>query len=204
MDLSGLDQPEDWREVRSYIQNSPLWGKFIYKRKLDSTSNYIRSNPKITVGAVVLAEEQSRGRGKGVRKWHSPRGGLWFSASVMAVTESLRQNLYVRILRAIANSLSEYGIQAAISHPNDLIVNEKKIGGILIEEYGEGLIVGVGVNVNNDLDKLPGNVSSNSTSIKEQMGREIGRDHLLTRILNNLEKAYVQVKPEIHNTGGVK
>ncbi|MDD5778993.1 MAG: biotin--[acetyl-CoA-carboxylase] ligase [Candidatus Thermoplasmatota archaeon] len=122
-------------------------------------------------GIVVVAEEQQAGRGRLHRQWLSPRGGLYFSLVVHP--ENL---LSLRAGVAVATALRDLSIPATLKWPNDVLVQEKKIAGILIELYGAHAIVGIGVNV--DQAPLP-----SATSLRAEGAPPVSRDRLLNAIL---------------------
>jgi len=117
-------------------------------------------------GLVVVADEQTRGRGRLGREWISLAGGLYFSAVFKK-----RDDISLLAGVAVAKSLREIGINAKIKWPNDVIVEGKKLAGILVEIFEGYAIVGVGVNM--DEEPLP-----TATSV---------RDELLERIMKNFE-----------------
>ena len=121
-----------------------------------------------------MADEQDSGRGRRGRQWVSPRGGLY--ASVLLPADPL---LGFRVGVAVASVLGEWGIPATLKWPNDVLVRERKVAGILIEAARETAIVGIGVN-------LCAVTVAGATSVSEEASRAIGRDELLDRILTSL------------------
>jgi len=91
---------------------------------------------------AVVAEAQSRGRGRHGRRWLSPSGGLY--VSLLLAPDPL---LFARVGLAIADLLNGLGVPAVLAWPNDVLVRERKIAGVLIEVTGEAALVGVGINV---------------------------------------------------------
>ena len=123
-------------------------------------------------GLVVVADEQMKGKGRLDREWISPAGGLYLSA----VFES-REGISLLAGVAVAKSLREIGIDAKIKWPNDIVVTEKKIAGILVEIFEDYAVVGIGVN-------MSGAPLPTATSVREQ-GMSISKDELLERIIKN-------------------
>ena len=167
--------------------------KIKYFSKATSTMDIARAlarkgSPDFT---VVIAGRQTRGRGRLKRAWYSSRGGLYFTiilrpqiSPVLSPRINFAASLtIVRVFRKL------YGIDAMVKWPNDILVNGKKVSGMLSEMEAEGDIVtfiniGMGINVNNDPEKKePG-----ATSLKKITGKNISRKKLLTEILNELEK----------------
>jgi len=125
----------------------------------------------IPVGTVIVADKQEQGRGRLDRTWISPVGGLY--ASVILQAEPL---ISLRAGIAVAKGLRELGIEARLRWPNDVMVEEKKIGGILIEVSGSRAIVGMGVNL------VPVPLES-ATCVARETCVHITRDQLLALIL---------------------
>ena len=180
----------NWGPIEELVDRSDLWTRFIYREELDSTSRFLRNWDDLETGVIVLAEKQTSGRGKGTRKWYSPEGGLWFS---FTLGDSISQNIqefYVEVLNLITNLLEDYGVSAQISRPNDLVVEGDKIAGMLIEQKAGNYIVGIGMNVNNDISDLPELVKDRSTTMKEVTGKEFDRARLLGDFLSKFEDYY--------------
>ncbi|MFB6291338.1 MAG: biotin--[acetyl-CoA-carboxylase] ligase [Candidatus Bipolaricaulia bacterium] len=180
----------NWDPVREIVESSAVWAEFIYRDELDSTNRYLRNNEDLETGAVVLADRQTHGHGRGSRKWYSPEGGLWFSFSIGGMTSRSTQELYVDLLNIVQGLLEEYGVETTVSRPNDLVVGNKKIAGLLIEKNTGNCIVGIGINVNNEASSLPEVVKENSTTMKKVTGEEIDRVALLRDFLTGFESFY--------------
>lgn len=180
----------NWNPVEDYVEKSGFWNKFIYRDELESTSGYLRKLNGLQPGVVVLAERQRKGRGKGTNRWYSPSGGLWFSFSLSGLPSDLPQKLYVEILGILRDLLADYGVKTKISRPNDLVVVNDKIAGALIEQCGDSYIVGLGLNVNNDLSSFPKEVRKSATTLMRETGREIDRSQLLRDFLSRFENRW--------------
>jgi BirA family biotin operon repressor/biotin-[acetyl-CoA-carboxylase] ligase len=126
-------------------------------------------------GSVIIAEVQEHGRGRHGRTWLSPLGGLY--ASIVLRQDPL---LSLRVGVAIARALREIDISAMLKWPNDVLVQERKIAGILIEAIEQWAIVGVGVNI----EQAP---LATATCIRMETGEPVTRDILVQSILRNLE-----------------
>ncbi len=132
------------------------------------------------VGTAIVATEQERGRGRHGRTWLSPRGGLY--ASFILTPDPL---LPLRAGVALAQALGVLGIYARLKWPNDVLVAERKIAGILIEVVNKCAIVGIGVNI--EQAPLP-----TATCVWEEASESITRNSLLCSILRRLNA----VRPE--------
>jgi BirA family biotin operon repressor/biotin-[acetyl-CoA-carboxylase] ligase len=146
-------------------------------------------------GSVVLAEIQTAGRGRLSRPWASPPGGIWMSLILkpaMPLSQVYRINMAVSV--ALCRVLStQFGLDAGIKWPNDLLVGQLKICGILMEvgaqvDRLDYAVVGIGLNVNNDISQFP--AEWRSTTLAAQLGHEIDRCDLIARILQEIEMAY--------------
>lgn len=145
-------------------------------------------------GTVVCAEHQSKGKGRLGRNWLSPKGkGIYMSVLLrpkMAPTEAARLTLLSAV--AVCEALQrQCQIKADIKWPNDVLVRDKKVAGILTELNAEMdrvrfVVVGIGVNVNTPFTQLP----STATSLRQESGRKISRIELLQEILRSLERWY--------------
>ncbi|WP_025718892.1 biotin--[acetyl-CoA-carboxylase] ligase [Paenibacillus sp. 1-18] len=147
-------------------------------------------------GTVVLAEEQTAGRGRLGRRWFSPRGkGVWMSIVLrptqpMAFTPQLTLLTGVALCRAIRRLT---GVKTGIKWPNDLLIHGRKVSGILLESAAEDqrvryCIAGIGIDVNLNRDDYPEELSQVGTSLKIEAGREIDRTELIAAVLGEMEQ----------------
>lgn len=164
--------------------------RFHYLEKCTSTQDIAISMAQAGVQeyTVIVAEEQLRGRGRRGRMWVSPQGGLWFSIILRnyAVKDLTIMNL-VMGLSIIYGIKSLYGLEVGMKWPNDIMISNKKIGGVLIEGSIEGnevkyVVAGIGINMNND---IPNELKDKASSLKEILGYRQPRSPLLKSILEN-------------------
>jgi BirA family biotin operon repressor/biotin-[acetyl-CoA-carboxylase] ligase len=133
--------------------------------------------------------EQSKGRFK--RYWHAPKGGLWLTL-VMVNTLLPESNLLVPMAAGVAccEVLRDYGIAAHIKWVNDILVENKKISGILSESFTlprideEYVLIGIGINVNNE--EFPDELSKQATSVKSYLHNEVSLPEITARLLAKL------------------
>jgi len=149
-------------------------------------------------GTVVMAEAQTAGRGRAGRVWHSERGmGLYFTV-LLRPRLSPAQAPLLTMLAGISAQMAiqaQTGLVPELKWPNDLLLNGKKLGGILTEMHAEPntvrfVIVGIGINVNQE--KFPAELSASATSIRKESGRLTYRLELLARLLEQFESDYNQ------------
>ncbi len=146
-------------------------------------------------GEVVIANTQISGRGRRGQEWVSPSGGLWFSIILFPynLVVSRLPLFSLAIALAVSKGIEEkIGLVTLIKFPNDLYLNGKKLCGILIESssslsYVNWLIVGVGINVNIDIENLP----DLATSIKNELKKEIDKEELFFSVLKEVENVYL-------------
>jgi BirA family biotin operon repressor/biotin-[acetyl-CoA-carboxylase] ligase len=144
-------------------------------------------------GAVAVTEEQTEGRGRLGRRWHSPPGvNLLFSILLEPPVETAR----LPELSLVAGEACAGAIAAAtettpeIKLPNDVLISGRKVAGILAEAREGRVVLGIGVNVNVPEDELPTEVDVPATSLLAETGRELDRAELLVELLDRLERAY--------------
>ena len=149
-------------------------------------------------GVVVFAESQSRGRGRMGRKWESPSGkGLWFSLLLRPEMHPLAATrITVAAATALSRSIRRFsGVKVQIKWPNDLLVDGRKLVGILTEMSAEldcvrYVILGIGVDVNIAEEELPEELRAIATSVRIESGNEIDRPGLAAAILRELDAEY--------------
>jgi BirA family biotin operon repressor/biotin-[acetyl-CoA-carboxylase] ligase len=152
-------------------------------------------------GAVVFAESQTKGRGRLGRKWMSPaRKGLWFSVLLRPrfspqETTQLTVISATALRRAIKNVT---GLEAEIKWPNDLLIGGRKIAGILTEMSAEldrvrHVILGIGMDVNQDAADFPPELHRLATSLKMAGGAAVSRAELAVAVLRELDQDYARI-----------
>lgn len=149
------------------------------------------TNLSFPSGTVILADEMVQSKGRFKRPWHAPRGGLWLTL-VLANTLLPESQLLVPMAAGIAccETLRSVGIKAYLKWVNDVLVNGKKISGILTETYRsprfkeEYILLGVGINVNNNV--FPDELSGQATSMKSCLNRESSLPEVTARLLAKL------------------
>ena len=145
-------------------------------------------------GATVAADEQTEGRGQLGRRWEAPAGSsLLFSVRLLPpVAGDVLPELTVVAARAVADALASVaGVQAEVKHPNDVLIGGRKVAGVLAEVVERRVTLGIGVNVRQRADELPGAARLPATSLAlPPGGAPVERAHLLAAILARLERRY--------------
>jgi BirA family biotin operon repressor/biotin-[acetyl-CoA-carboxylase] ligase len=144
-------------------------------------------------GTTVATDLQTHGRGRLGRTWEAPAGkGLLFSVLLRPRPPmALWPELSLVAGEAVAKALhAETGAAAELSHPNDVLVEGRKVAGILPEASAGRVVLGIGVNVGQTGDELPRETPKPPTSLRIATGREWPRAQLLAAILLELEQGY--------------
>ncbi len=185
------------------LETVVLGRDFVYLDETDSTNTYLLSEEGDDKpnGTVCFAEKQNKGRGRLERTWSSLKSNnLTFS---ILINDSDFIAKYLNFINlgtslAIAQALETlFQFTPELKWPNDVLVNGKKISGILLESSSRGnsfnkLVVGIGVNVNQPV--FHGEYNLTPTSVRLELGTLIDRERLLAEILNNLEEVYSTFK----------
>ncbi len=151
-------------------------------------------------GTVVISDAQTAGKGRVGKTWVSPPGfNLHLSVLLKPAIPVIDAHFYTLIgSLAIADACEAYGIKAQVKWPNDVLVNDKKIGGVLAELHTSGaqvasLVLGVGMNVNisrHSMEHLYGEAAAGATSMYEALGHAIDRNALAARLLEHIEQRH--------------
>jgi BirA family biotin operon repressor/biotin-[acetyl-CoA-carboxylase] ligase len=148
-------------------------------------------------GLAVIAETQTRGKGRLGRKWISPRGNLYVSVILRPDVPVHKAPLATLVgAVAVASAIrTTCRLPAAIKWPNDIQVSDKKVSGLLTEMSAETdrvkhIVLGIGVDVNMRLDELPPDIRALTTTLAEEAGGKIDRTALLRELLVCLDQEY--------------
>ena len=177
------------------ITTSYLGNRIVCFENIGSTNNYIKEHAdEFADGTLVVSEEQKSGRGRLGREWTSPSGkGIWMS--LLLKPEISPQNA-PQITQIAAAALVEtindlYGLEAKVKWPNDIVVNGRKVCGILTEmdaELGSVSYIVLGIGINANIDVFDGELADKATSLKIEIGEAVDRKKLLFHFLNCLER----------------
>jgi len=185
--------------VSPHLHSTLIGGCMVHFDSVVSTNDEARrlADQGATEGTIVVAERQEAGRGRLGRSWVSPPGGVYFSillrpnlapvqlsmitlAAAVAVAEGIRQ---------------QTGLETRIKWPNDVLLEGRKLVGILTEMAAEAdsirfVVIGIGVNANVDLSAYPVEAREGIASLLAVLGRPVDRPALLAAILNELDSSY--------------
>lgn len=151
-------------------------------------------------GTTVVAEFQTAGRGRRGRSWFSPRG-LNLSCSVIVLRQPSPERKaqwlsWIPLASALACAdavQQETSLTPLLKWPNDLLVNDRKVGGLLCEsacrrDGAPFVVIGIGLNVNIDRDRFPDDLRRSATSLMAETGHSVDRAQLLARLLEQVER----------------
>lgn len=142
-------------------------------------------------GLVIVAEHQSSGRGQRGRVWSAPRySSLLFSVLLYPKNElASAPFLTAWAASAVAEVLREWSLDARIKWPNDVLIERRKICGILVEQR-VATVVGIGLNVAIKPDEFPNDLRLPATSLEIETGRKVDRTELFNALLDRLDSSY--------------
>jgi len=174
---------------------------FLLLEETESTNSFILSDKNdFPNGTVVFAENQTAGRGRLNRTWVSaPEQNLTFSVLLTEISPLMPDLHLVNFAAsiAVANSISNlYQLPTDLKWPNDVLVRNKKISGILVESVSSGsqvrkLALGIGVNVNQTI--FNGDYLIQPTTVKNELRESASREKFLAELLNNLEQGLLEL-----------
>nr|WP_207789037.1 biotin--[acetyl-CoA-carboxylase] ligase [Neobacillus terrae] len=185
-------------EIRLGLKTSFIGRNIDYQESTGSTQKIAHqlSNDDAPEGTVVVAEEQVSGRGRMDRKWHSPKyTGIWMSIILRPnILPARAPQLTLLAAVAVVQAMEEVtGLVPEIKWPNDILINGRKVTGILTELQAEAdrinsVIIGIGINVNQE--SFPEEIEQTATSLLIEKGEAVSRTELIKSVFAHLEKLY--------------
>ncbi|XKE82321.1 biotin--[acetyl-CoA-carboxylase] ligase [Oceanobacillus kapialis] len=182
------------------LNTSWLGKEIIHKSTVSSTQLVAHEAARTNAahGTVIIADEQSSGRGRMDRVWHSKKGkGIWMSVILRPeIPPYMAPQLTLMTATAIADVLDQYdGINPKIKWPNDILIENKKVAGILTEMQAEQdriqyVVIGMGLNVNQADNELPDAIHYRATSLRKETANEWQIITLVQQILQAMEAQY--------------
>jgi BirA family biotin operon repressor/biotin-[acetyl-CoA-carboxylase] ligase len=188
------------REVTPHLHTKWLAHAYEHHRQITSTNDEALSMAARGAphGTVVVADEQTQGRGRMRRPWVSTSfSGIYMSVLLRAPlpVRDAPQSTLVAALALVKVLKAQYDLPAAIKWPNDVLINDAKVAGILTEmqsdqEFTRFIVIGIGINVNHRRDELQGPFRYPATSVAIERGAPLKRRELIVPYLHQLEKDY--------------
>jgi len=188
-------------EIRARLSTQIMGQRILVYSSVRSTNDLCKKLARegAVEGTLVLADEQTQGRGRRGRTWYSPRGkGLWFSVVLRPEVEPARLGLLsllaaVSVAEAVERTT---GLSPHVKWPNDVLMDHQKVAGILVEteisqERVSHVVAGVGINISQRQEDFPPELRSQVTSLEMAAGKSVDRWAVLTAVLQALETSYL-------------
>ena len=178
--------------------NTKTIGKELYLFKEVMSTNTVAkflSENDVSNGTVIISEKQSGAKGRLGKSWESPLGGIWLSLVVKPnVDHSKIPMITLATGVAVVKTLERIGIEnAEIKWPNDVMINDKKVCGILTEAITkfnsiESVIIGVGIDANFDVNVLSEELQEGTTTLDIELGHRVNENEIIRFFLEEFEK----------------
>lgn len=199
------ESPVPW-ELSRMLETSFIGrqgGSIVYRQSVDSTQSVAiaiaeKQGGDKSSGTVVIAEQQSSGRGRMKRRWVSPRGGLWLSVILKPEVPTAASTMLPFVAAvAVCDAVRDAtGLDATLKWPNDVMIGGKKVAGILLDLSAEAdainyAVVGIGLNANVDASKIKIEMEEGRppvTSLQDELGHAVSRLALAKLLLEKLER----------------
>ena len=202
-----IDSPDvmSKAEIESLMDTKWAGSNVVYYDEIDSTNNRAKEagDNKAPQGTLFVADMQVAGKGRRGRVWQSPAGSSIYMTILLypEISPLKAPQLTLVMAIAVAEGIKEVtGLDTKIKWPNDIVVNGRKICGILTEmsteiDYINHVVIGAGINVNQD--DFPEDIRKTASSLKMELGKQVKRSELIAAIMKSFEKDYeIFVKTE--------
>lgn len=192
-------------EIGDKLHTKFIGKEIVHFQSIDSTNNKAKelAAKNTSQGTVVIAEEQTLGRGRLGRNWTSPKyKGIWLSIILKPDTNPMKVPKITQIgAAAVIESLKSLKIDAEVKWPNDIVIKGKKVCGILTEMSGElnrvnYVVMGLGINANLQKNDFPENIIDKATSLSIESNSNIDRKTLVSTLLFKFEELYEEFDKE--------
>jgi len=182
--------------IASSLETQLIGREILYIESLPSTMDIAREEAVkgACEGTVVIAGRQTAGRGRLKRVWNSPEGNIAMSVILRPQKIVLSSLIMLASLAVMHGIQTATGLKPALKWPNDVLINDKKVCGILIEnkfisDRVDYSIIGIGINVNMNPADLP-DIQSIATSLSYELGHEISLLSVIQHVLTEMERLY--------------
>ena len=190
--------PYDLAELNTALQDTLFSGKVHFFAETGSTNTLAMqaATAGVEEGTVIFADQQTAGRGRNGHNWHSEPGAAILGSIVLRPKILPTQSLWLSLMAGVAVHeavLRTCGIACDLRWPNDLLIDRKKVCGILTEISADAeqlrfAVIGIGINVNQA--SLPAEIRAIATSLHIETGKQWSRTELLSAMLKSLEAQY--------------
>jgi len=186
--------------ITSNLGTNFIGQRVLYYPSLTSTMEVAKQEAQLGAvdGTVVIAGEQTAGRGRIKRVWLSPKGSIALSIILYPSVVNLPSLIMLASLAVVHSIEAVTGLRSQVKWPNDVLINGRKVCGILIESSVRGnivdyAIIGIGVNVNLRLSDFP-EIQSIATSLSAELGGDVSRLRVIRRLLVEVERLYLALQ----------
>ena len=201
-----------YEEIEKNLSTDFIGRNIYYYESIDSTNKRAKDIAlEEQEGTIIISEEQVDGKGRLGRDWISPKGkGIWMSIILKPEVDPIKVAKITLIgAAAVYKGLNNMNIDSTIKWPNDILIDGKKICGILTEMSCElnminYVVMGIGINVNLDGNNIPEDLREKATSIKISQKKSVNRKELLANILNEFEELYIPFKDKGNISESIK
>lgn len=194
-------------EIKSTLRTKEIGKEVLYYDMVDSTNTKAKqlAEQENTHGLLVIAEQQEMGKGRRGKKWNSQKGtGIWMSLIIKPKIKPVAASMLTLVAAlAVTKAIRQMGeqeenrnnLEAKIKWPNDIVVNGKKVCGILTEmsselDYINHVVIGIGINAN--IEKFPDEINHMATSLLLEGKKHIKRSQLVAFVLEAFEAYYIK------------
>jgi len=191
-------------DIENTLATQRLGTRFHYFRELDSTNNYARilAEGGAPEGEVVIAEQQTRGRGRLARSWESPPYVNLYCSVILrpALPPPRAPQITLAAAVALSDAVADFSpVPPVIKWPNDILAGGKKLAGVLTEAVSDSrkiqfVILGIGVNLNYALEAMPPEIRRRATSLALLAGQSVSREDFLRRLIQDLDRCYANLE----------
>ena len=152
----------------------------------DTAKRFAGQHEELAVSSLC----QKRGRGRQGKTWFSPLGGLYLS--LLLFPETHLTSIPFLASLSVIKALADFGFSKLLIHwPNDVLLNKKKVSGVICEQYKDAIICGIGINVN--IEKFT-KKAENATSMKLESGNNFDLDEVLARVIDRFNPGYEELQ----------
>jgi BirA family biotin operon repressor/biotin-[acetyl-CoA-carboxylase] ligase len=196
-------------EIKRGLKTDYIGQNIHYFSEIDSTNNVAKklAEEGAKEGTIIIAETQTRGRGRRGKQWISPAGGVWMSIILRPqIPPSEAPQLTLMTGVAVAETIKKFGLDVGIKWPNDILIGSRKVCGILTEANAkfstlDYVVVGIGIDANVNTENFPSDIQKSATSLKKELNEDIRGPELVQEFLKIFEDTYNEFKegsfPEI-------
>ncbi|WP_299737932.1 biotin--[acetyl-CoA-carboxylase] ligase [uncultured Rossellomorea sp.] len=197
-----IETPDSVTEskIRLGLQTKTLGRVIHYEESVQSTQRiaHVLAGDGAAEGTLVIADEQTAGRGRLMREWHSSKGtGIWMSLILKPLLPPQKAPQFTLITAvAVVQAIEEATeLHPQIKWPNDILIDGKKVTGILTELQAESdkinsIIIGIGMNVNHTKEHFPDELQTIATSLAIEQGDTLSRSEIVQKVLERIEALY--------------